>query len=133
MNSDKVEIIGSMPDALDNVKMVQSLTGKVAALGRFISRATDGCHEFFKLTKKDHRFLWMQECDQSLRDLKAYLAIPHIMAKLEEREKLFVYIAVSKISISIALVRIEAEKQLLSTTVFVDTIFNEATTEQRIV
>ena len=34
------------------VKEVQSLIGKVAALNRFISRATDKCMPFFKVLKK---------------------------------------------------------------------------------
>ena len=38
------------------VKNVQSLTGKVAALNRFISRATNKCMPFFKVLKK--AFQW---------------------------------------------------------------------------
>ena len=34
------------------VKEVQSLTGKVAALNRFVSRATDKCMQFFKVLKR---------------------------------------------------------------------------------
>ena len=34
------------------VKEVQSLTGKVATLNRFVSRATDKCLLFFKVLKK---------------------------------------------------------------------------------
>ena len=34
------------------VKEVQSPTGKLAALNRFISRATDRCHLFFKVIRK---------------------------------------------------------------------------------
>ena len=34
------------------VKEVQSLTGKLAALNRFISQATDKCHHFFQTIKK---------------------------------------------------------------------------------
>ena len=35
-----------------NVKEVQSLNGKVAALNRFVSRATDKCLPFFHTLKK---------------------------------------------------------------------------------
>jgi len=35
-----------------NVKEVQSLTGQVAALNRFVSKATDKCLPFFKVLKK---------------------------------------------------------------------------------
>ena len=34
------------------IKEVQSLTGKLAALNRFISRATNKCHHFFQTIKK---------------------------------------------------------------------------------
>ena len=34
------------------VKEVQSLTGKVIALNRFVSKATDKCMSFFKVLKK---------------------------------------------------------------------------------
>ncbi|KAK4350995.1 hypothetical protein RND71_030308 [Anisodus tanguticus] len=63
MNPDKFKTIHEMMNVLNSIKMVQRLTGKVVALGRFISRSTDQGHEFFKLTKKDHRFQWTQECD----------------------------------------------------------------------
>ena len=43
-----------------NVKEVQSLNGKVAALNRFMSRATDKCLPFFRTLKKS--FEWMTEC-----------------------------------------------------------------------
>ena len=44
---------------LRNVKEVQSLNGKVAALNRFVSRATDKCLPFFRTLKKS--FEWTIE------------------------------------------------------------------------
>ena len=43
-----------------NVKEVQSLNGKVAALNRFVSRATDKCLRFFHRLKKS--FKWAADC-----------------------------------------------------------------------
>ena len=43
-----------------NVKEVQSLNGKVAALNRFVLRATDKCLPFFRTLKKS--FEWTDEC-----------------------------------------------------------------------
>ena len=43
-----------------NVKEVQSLTGRVAALNRFVSKATDKCLPFFRVLKK--AFEWTDEC-----------------------------------------------------------------------
>ena len=43
------------------IKEVQSLIGKVAALNRFISKATNKCLLFFKTLKK--AFAWTKECE----------------------------------------------------------------------
>ena len=43
------------------IKEVQSLIGKVVALNRFISKATDKCLLFFKTLKK--AFAWTEECE----------------------------------------------------------------------
>ena len=59
VNSDKIRAIIEM--ALPrNVKEVQSLNSKVAALNRFVLRATDKCLPFFRILKKS--FEWMDEC-----------------------------------------------------------------------
>ena len=43
-----------------NVKEVQSFNGKVIALNRFVSRATNKCLPFFLTLKKS--FEWTAEC-----------------------------------------------------------------------
>ena len=59
VNSDNIRAIIEM--ALPrNVKEVQSLNSKVAALNRFVLRATDKCLPFFRILKKS--FEWMDEC-----------------------------------------------------------------------
>ena len=50
-NPDKVKAIIEIKSP-KTVKEVQSLTGKVAALNKFISRATNKCIPFFKVLKK---------------------------------------------------------------------------------
>ena len=42
------------------VKEVQSLNGKIAALNRFISRATNKCVRYFRTLKRS--FEWMGKC-----------------------------------------------------------------------
>ena len=54
-NPDKIRAIMEMTPP-KNVKEVQSLNGKVAALNRFVSRATDKCLPFFHTLKKS--FEW---------------------------------------------------------------------------
>ena len=59
VNTDKIRAkMEIMPPR--NIKEVQSLNGKVAALNRFMSRATDKCLPFFCTLKKS--FEWMAEC-----------------------------------------------------------------------
>ena len=50
-NPDKIRAIIEMTPPR-NVKEVQSLNGKIAALNRFVSRATDKCLPFFRTLKK---------------------------------------------------------------------------------
>ena len=66
-NPEKVRAIIDM--ALPKtVKDVQKLTGKIAALNRFISRATDKCLPFFKTLKQ--AFAWIDECEAAFQELK---------------------------------------------------------------
>ena len=58
-NPDKIQAILDMKPP-QNVKEVQSLTGRVAALNRFVSKATDKCLPFFKVLKK--AFEWTDDC-----------------------------------------------------------------------
>ena len=50
-NPDKINAVLEMTPPR-TVKEVQSLTGRVAALNRFVSRATDKCLPFFKTLRK---------------------------------------------------------------------------------
>ena len=59
VNPDKIRAILEMTPPR-NVKEVQSLNGKVAALNRFVSRATKKCLPFFRTLKKS--FEWTTKC-----------------------------------------------------------------------
>ena len=50
-NPKKIKAILDMKSP-QSIKEVQSLTGQVAALNRFVSKATDKCLPFFKVLKK---------------------------------------------------------------------------------
>ena len=56
------------------VKAMQSLNGKIAALNRFVSKATDKCLPFFRILRKS--FEWMDKCQKEFEDLKKYLSSP---------------------------------------------------------
>ena len=88
-----------------NIKEVQSLNDKVAALNRFVSRVTDKCLPFFHTLKKS--FEWSTECQQAFDDLKAYLSSPLLLSPFKPGQKMFLYLAVSPTAINVALVREE--------------------------
>ena len=60
-NLDKIQAILEMKP-LWSIKEVQSLTERVAALNRFVSKVTDKCLSFFKVLKK--AFEWTNECQK---------------------------------------------------------------------
>uniref|UniRef100_A0A2N9F5L1 RNase H type-1 domain-containing protein n=1 Tax=Fagus sylvatica TaxID=28930 RepID=A0A2N9F5L1_FAGSY len=76
-----------------NIKEVQRLTGRVAALNRFMSRSTDKCLPFFKTLKK--AFEWTDECHQAFEELKKYLTKPPLLSPSKQGEELYLYLAVS--------------------------------------
>ena len=54
-NPDKIKVMLDMPPP-SNIKEVQCLTGRIAALSRFMSKASDKCQPFFQVLKK--AFQW---------------------------------------------------------------------------
>ena len=90
-------------------KEVQSLTRRVAAFNRFISKARDKCLSFFDSLKGNKRFLWDDKCEQAFRALKEYLGKPPLLLKHVEGERLFLYLAVLEYTVSGALIK-EEEK-----------------------
>ena len=81
-------------------KEVQSLTGRVVALNRFILKATNKCLPFFESLKGNKRFLWDDKCEQVFRVLKEHLGKSPQLSKPVEGEPLFLYLAVSEHAIS---------------------------------
>ncbi|XP_021773363.1 uncharacterized protein LOC110737311 [Chenopodium quinoa] len=65
-------------------KEVQSLTGKIAALNRFISKSSDKNRAFYEVLKKNKEFKWEQEHDEAFQKLKEYLANSLILSKLRK-------------------------------------------------
>ena len=108
-NPEKVQAIINMASPR-TVKEVQKLTDRIAALNRFISRATDKCLPFFKTLKQ--AFAWTDECEEAFQDLKRYLSNPPLLSPLKEGENLYLYLAVSTTAVSAALIREEAKKHL---------------------
>ena len=91
------------------VKAMQSLNGKVAALNRFVSKATDKCLPFFRVLRKS--FEWTDECQKAFDNLKKYLSSPSLLSPSMPGEKLYLYIPVLQAAVSAALVRNEGGSQ----------------------
>ena len=108
-NPKKVQAIINMVSPR-TVKEVQKLTGRIAALNRFVSRATDKCLPFFKTLKQ--AFAWTDKCETAFQELKRYLSNPPLLSPSKEGENLYLYLAVSNTAVSAALIREEAKKQL---------------------
>ena len=60
-NPEKVQAILEMA-SLKTVKEVQ-ITGRIAALNRIVSKATDKCLPFFKTLKQT--FVWTDKCEKA--------------------------------------------------------------------
>ena len=94
-----------------NVNEVQNLNGKIAALNRFVSRATDKCLPFFRTLKRSFR--WTAKCQQEFEELKAYLSSPLLLSLSQPGEELFLYLAISPTAVNATLVREEERVQKL--------------------
>ncbi|KAJ9535409.1 hypothetical protein OSB04_un001477 [Centaurea solstitialis] len=88
-----------------NIKEVQKLTGRVAALNRFISRSSDKCHLFYNVLRKNKGFDWTEAHEEALQSLKKYMSNPPLLTKPIEGESLQLYLAVSNNAVSAVLVR----------------------------
>ena len=104
VNPEKVRAIMELSPP-KTVKKVQSLNGKIAALNRFVSKATDKCLSFFCTLKKS--FEWMDECQQAFENLKVYLSLPPLLNPSRPGEELYLYLTISQAAVSVALVREE--------------------------
>nr|XP_023924890.1 uncharacterized protein LOC112036313 [Quercus suber] len=108
-NLEKVQAIINM-ESPKTIKEVQKLTRRIAALNRFVSRATDKCLPFFKTLKQ--AFAWTDECEAAFQELKRYLSNPPLLSLSKEGENLYLYLTVSDTAVSGALIREEGKKQL---------------------
>ena len=107
-NPEKIKAILDMKPP-QNVKEVQSLIGRVTALNRFVSKATEKCLPFFRVLKR--AFEWTDECQQAFQDLKMYLVAAPLLSPSVMGEELFLYLAVTPHAVSSALIREEEKIQ----------------------
>nr|MCH9869667.1 reverse transcriptase family protein [Serratia marcescens] len=65
-NPSKIKAIMDMK-APTTRKEIQSLNGRIAALGRFVARSGDKCLPFFKNLKKARTFEWDADCEDAFQ------------------------------------------------------------------
>lgn len=94
-----------------NCREVQRLTGRIAALNRFISRSTDKCLPFYDLLRGNKKFVWDDKCEEAFGQLKCYLTTPPILAKPDVGDVLSLYIAVSSAAVSSVLIKEDRGEQ----------------------
>jgi ribonuclease HI/dsDNA-binding SOS-regulon protein len=92
-NPKKIQAILTMgkPTKLHDV---QKLTGRIAALSRFVARLGEKALSFYALMKKsDDKFEWIEEADTAFAQLKKVLSTPPVLVAPNEKESLLLYIA----------------------------------------
>ena len=101
-NPDKIKVVLNMQPP-SNTKEVQRLIGRIVALSRFVSRASDKYQPFFQVFKK--AFQWDAHYEEALTTLKTYRSSPPILVSPSEGELLTLYLAIPDFSTSAALVK----------------------------
>ena len=110
-NPEKVKAVEDMSPP-KTLREMQKLTGRVTALGRFISKLGERALPFFQLMKKKGPFEWTEEADKVFQDLKGYLTSPPVMVAPRPQEPLVLYLAATPYSVSAALVAVREERRI---------------------
>jgi hypothetical protein len=102
VNPEKIKAILeiSWPNYL---KDVQRHTGSVAAVSRFISRFGKKALPLYKLMKKSDEFVWTDEADAALKDLKRVLSTAPVLAAPKDQEPMLLYMAATNRVVSIVI------------------------------
>jgi RNase H-like domain found in reverse transcriptase len=94
-----------------NLKELQSLTRKLAALNWFIAKSSEVCLPFFKVMRKSTQFEWTVDCAEAFEKINLYLANPLCLTRPSIGDSLLIYLAVADHAVSAALVRKESKQQ----------------------
>jgi hypothetical protein len=108
-NPDKIKALVEMQD-LVSMKDVQKLTGRVATLNRFISRAAERSLPFFQVLRSAKNFQWPETQKQAFQELKDYLSNMTKLCPPEPRSPLLLYVSASNSAVSAVLVQEKEEE-----------------------
>ena len=76
----------------------------MAAVSRFISRLGEKAMPLYKLLKKADKFVWTEEAEQALAELKRILSSAPVLAAPEPQEPMLLYLAATNRVVSIVIV-----------------------------
>ncbi|XP_057444102.1 uncharacterized protein LOC130736278 [Lotus japonicus] len=96
-----------------NVKEVQRLTGRIAALSRFLPHSGDKSAPFFKCLKKNAAFEWSPECEEAFTRLKEMLSAPPVLSKPVQGLPLHLYFSVGDHAISSVIQEVDGEQKIV--------------------
>ncbi|KAK1670786.1 hypothetical protein QYE76_058945 [Lolium multiflorum] len=91
-NPEKIQAILTMRKPT-KLKEIHQLTGRVAALSRFIARLGEKALPFYGLIKQGKKFEWNEEADIAFEHLKRTISTPPVLVAPRDKEPLLLYIA----------------------------------------
>ncbi|KAL0312128.1 UNVERIFIED_CONTAM: hypothetical protein Sradi_5612100 [Sesamum radiatum] len=110
-NPSKIKAILDMK-APSSINEVQRLTGRIAALSRFISKSAEKSLPFFKVLRKIREFERDVSCQQACEELKDYLAKLPLLVKPYSGDTLYLYLSTTPQAVSSVLIREEDSRQM---------------------
>lgn len=103
-NPEKIAALANM-QPLKTHKQVQQLTGRLAALNRFISRSAKRGLPFFRTLQGSDLFEWGVEQQSAFDDQKAYLIKMTTLSRPSPKATLLLYIVASPTAVNAVLVK----------------------------
>ncbi|XP_052185282.1 uncharacterized protein LOC127796919 [Diospyros lotus] len=107
-NPEKIQAILDM-EPPTSIKEVQRLTGRMAALGRFLSKSAERELSFLQTLRTGKKFEWTEQCQKSFEALKEYLKEVPLLTRPETGEMLYLYLGVSDKAVSAVLIKKEGQ------------------------
>lgn len=102
-NSEKIKAIIDM-SAPRTPKEVQHLTGRLAALSRFLAKSVESCLPLFAVLRGASPFRWTVECQQVFEGLNEHLSKLAALVTPPPGQGLLLYLSTSPVAVSAVLV-----------------------------
>lgn len=107
-NLEKIKAVLDM-QALKIIRDIRKLTGRLAALRRFISRSAEKVLPFLEVLREAKNFEWGTNCVKAFEEVKEYLMKAPLLMRPDPKETLQLYLEVSDWILGAVLVK-EHEK-----------------------